>query len=516
MLHESKHGMGTWGSAFGRNTGASKSTILVVDDEPQLVTALSDALDDKYIVIGATSAERALTILESNKDIQVILSDQRMPGLTGDQFLARANEISTATRILVTAYADLEAVISAVNGGKIYNYVRKPWDNDALLAIVDAAALRFTLTAALQQEKQLLDCIMECSIDAISIKDVAHRYVCLNTAEAKLLGAEALSEARGKSHRDFLDVERAASWDAEEQQLLAKMEALLNRVEYVVDEDGSKRWYSTVKTPIRDASGEALGLVSVTRDVTETKCIEQIKDDFIATVRHELRTPLTVILSSIKLACTGALGNLPPKIHDLLQRGGENCDRLLVLINNILDIQDFIGGAVEFDMGPVDIHDLVYESITQHCKAAEKNETDVRIDGVIPDLTVVADRTRLTQALANLLSNACRFSPLRSEVRVMVFDLGDAVQISVIDEGEGVPAAFVDKLFDRFTQADNSASRKTDGAGLGLSICKAIVDAHGGQVGYRRNADEGSEFFIRLPLKQLAVATEPEKARGAA
>jgi response regulator RpfG family c-di-GMP phosphodiesterase len=91
-----------------------------------------------------------------------------MPGMTGDQFLARANELSPATRILITAFADIEAVISAVNGGKIYNYVRKPWDNDALLAIVDAAAEKFTLTAALQEEKQLLDCIMECSIDAIA------------------------------------------------------------------------------------------------------------------------------------------------------------------------------------------------------------------------------------------------------------------------------------------------------------------------------------------------------------
>lgn len=273
MLHDAKHGIGTWGSAFGRKTGTDKPAILIVDDEPQLVTALGDALDDKYTVIGETSAERALSILESNKDIRVILSDQRSPGMTGDQFLARANELSTATRILITAYADIEAVISAVNGGKIYNYVRKPWDNDALLAIVDAAAQKFTLTAALQEEKELLDCIMECSIDAISIKDAGHRYVCLNKAEAKLLDAAAPSDVRHKSHRDFLDPERAASWDAEEQQLLTKMEALRNRIEHIVDEDGSERWYSTVKTPIKDASGKALGLVSVTRDVTESKCI---------------------------------------------------------------------------------------------------------------------------------------------------------------------------------------------------------------------------------------------------
>jgi signal transduction histidine kinase len=299
--------------------------------------------------------------------------------------------------------------------------------------------------------------------------------------------------------------------------LLATMEALRNRIEHIVDEDGSKRWYSTVKTPIKDATGQALGLVSVTRDVTESKCLEQIKDDFISTVRHELRTPLTVILSSIKLISTGALGAMPRRVEDLLGKSSNNCDRLLALINNMLDMQDFATGGVIFDMGPVGVHDLIDACMSQNSHVAQKKEIDVRFDGGIPDLLVIGDRDRLIQALANLLSNACRFSPLRSEVRIMVFDRGDAVQISVIDEGIGVPAAFEEKLFDRFTQADNSSTRKIDGAGLGLSICKAIVDAHGGQVGHRRNGDEGSEFFLILP-RYTAAAGESVAAehRGAA
>ena len=250
MSLKSEEALGDQRLAFGEWAAVEKPVVLIVDDEPQLVTAMTDALDEQYRVVGETSPQSALETIRQNPDIQVIISDQRMPAMTGDEFLFRAQEISSATRILVTAYADLGAVINAVNNGKIFNYIRKPWNETELRNVVDTAAQHFALGAALQQERALLKCIMDCSLDAISVKDTRHRYIRLNGAEAAMLGADSLAEVNGSSHTKFLDASRADRWNDEEDRLLETLEALCDRIEHVVEGDGTERWYATTKAPI--------------------------------------------------------------------------------------------------------------------------------------------------------------------------------------------------------------------------------------------------------------------------
>ena len=476
--------------------------VLIVDDEPQLITALTDVLDEQYQVIGETSPVRALDILKKEPGIQVILSDQRMPAMTGDEFLFRAQEVSSATRILVTAYADLGAVINAVNRGKIFNYIRKPWDEIEVRRAVDIAHRHFALGAALQQERALLRCIMDCSLDAISIKDTRHRYVHLNGPEAELLGAKSPQDVNGRSHAEFLPPIRAAQWDDEEERLMETRKALCDRVERVVGAAGLERWYATTKVPIIPPSGAPLGLVSVTRDITERKSIEQTKDDFISTARHELRTPLTVIASTIKLIRTGRLGPLTPKIDELLIQSEANCERLLRLVNNMLDIQDIMTGRAELTMVPIPLQELISESLTRSEPFARANEVEVQVSEIPSDVMIVGDRQRLAEALCNLLSNACKFSPKQTKVTIAVSAQGDHVRISVVDQGPGVPIAFVEKLFKSFSQLDGSAARSHEGAGLGLRLCKAIAEAHNGQIGFMPAPGRGSNFFLLLPRDQ--------------
>ena len=502
MSLKSEEALGDQRLAFGEWAAVEKPVVLIVDDEPQLVTAMTDALDEQYRVVGETSPQSALETLRQNPDIQVIISDQRMPAMTGDEFLFRAQEISSATRILVTAYADLGAVINAVNNGKIFNYVRKPWNETELRNVVDTAAQHFALGAALQQERALLKCIMDCSLDAISVKDTRHRYIRLNGAEAAMLGADSLAEVNGSSHTKFLDASRADRWNDEEDRLLETLEALCDRIEHVVEGDGTERWYATTKVPIRPSSGTPIGLVSVTRDVTESKSIEQIKDDFIATARHELRTPLTVIVGTIKLIRSGRLGTLTPRADDLLARSEANCDRLLGLVNNMLDIQDIMVGKVDIEMVPVSLQDLINESRILNEPLAKANEMNVEISGIPPDVTIIGNQERLLQVLCNLLSNACRFSPKQTTVNITVLEQRDHVRISIIDQGPGVPIACTDKLFKSFSQLDSSSSRLHEGAGLGLRVCKAIAEAHGGQIGFMPAPSVGSNFFLVLPRDQ--------------
>jgi two-component system cell cycle sensor histidine kinase PleC len=163
--------------ADGRAQGQAekKAAVLVVDDEPQLITAVADALEDKYRVLGETSPQSALEILKADAGIHVIISDQRMPVMAGSEFLFRAQEFSSATRLLVTAYADLESVISAVNRGRIFGYIRKPWNEGELRHVVDTAANHFMRDAILQQEKALLECIVNCNKDLFRLGDSRNR-----------------------------------------------------------------------------------------------------------------------------------------------------------------------------------------------------------------------------------------------------------------------------------------------------------------------------------------------------
>jgi response regulator RpfG family c-di-GMP phosphodiesterase len=174
MSHELAHGAHER-HHDGEGQAARKPAILVVDDEAQLITAMADALEDKYRVLGETSPESALEILKADKDIQVIVSDQRMPGMTGDEFLFRAQEFSAATRLLVTAYADLESVISAVNRGKIFSYIRKPWSEAELRYFVDAAADQFVRDTVLLHERALLECIVNCNRDLFRLSETRNR-----------------------------------------------------------------------------------------------------------------------------------------------------------------------------------------------------------------------------------------------------------------------------------------------------------------------------------------------------
>jgi two-component system cell cycle sensor histidine kinase PleC len=148
-----------------------KPAVLIVDDEPQLVTAIGDALDEQYRVVGETSPRNALEILRSDPGIHVIISDQRMPLMTGDEFLFHAQQVSSATRILITAYADLNAVIHAVNRGKIFSYIRKPWHEAELRSSVDAAAQHYALGTVLSQERALLKSIMDCNNDLARLEE---------------------------------------------------------------------------------------------------------------------------------------------------------------------------------------------------------------------------------------------------------------------------------------------------------------------------------------------------------
>jgi PAS domain S-box-containing protein len=255
--------------------------------------------------------------------------------------------------------------------------------------------------------------------------------------------------------------------------------------------------------PVNTTNGQLV--LCVIADITERKRIEHLKDEFVATVSHELRTPLTSIQGSLGLLAAGAVGELPAGAMRLVTVANKNGDRLIQLINDILDIEKLQSGEVVFDIKRVEVRPLVEQAIEANRSYAESHGLTIRIDPTSAMGEVRADPNRLTQVIANLLSNGIKFSPAGKEVLVSIAATGDIITIAVRDHGPGIPANFKARIYEKFAQADATDGRKKGGTGLGLSIVKGIVTRLGGTTGFDDAPGGGTIFHVDLPIFKNVV-----------
>ena len=239
--------------------------------------------------------------------------------------------------------------------------------------------------------------------------------------------------------------------------------------------------------------------VAILRDRTESKEIERMKSEFVSTVSHELRTPITAIQGSLKLINAGVIPDAD-KQKDMLTIAESNTDRLLTLVNDLLDFEKLQAGRMEFNFTNIDLVSLVEASIETNKPYAEK--FGVKLNFQVRDNTappVMGDETRLAQVIANLISNAAKFSAEGEEVTITVDRTQGGVSVRVQDKGPGIPEDFRARLFDRFTQVDGSSTKNSPGTGLGLAICKHIIDGHNGIIDVESEVGNGSVFYFVLP-----------------
>lgn len=244
--------------------------VLVVDDEPQVLVALQDLLEDAFEVEATDEPKKALKLVESDPGIAVVLTDQRMPTMNGDELLARVRKSSSATRMLCTGFADLQAVVRSVNEGKIFAYVTKPWDGVDLRLKVQHAAEYFRLNHELAYEKQLLADLMNNIPDAIFFKDAEQRYVRVNEAFRRGIGTE-LSDVIGKRLSEIMPAGHIETRDVEarERQILTDGVARRDVLQYRGSE-GRIITSSTTRAAVRTPEGQIVGLVGVAQDISET------------------------------------------------------------------------------------------------------------------------------------------------------------------------------------------------------------------------------------------------------
>jgi len=250
-------------------------------------------------------------------------------------------------------------------------------------------------------------------------------------------------------------------------------------------------------------------------DISERKRLDHAQDEYVLNVSHELRTPLTSIAGSLGLLLGGAAGQLPQQAERLLSIAHNNCQRLLRLINDILDIEKVESGKMQFHLKRIDLRALVEDVLEANRPYADGFDVTLRLDPGAASGEVYADPDRLAQAVTNLLSNAIKFSPAHGEVFVSIAKRKQTFRFAVRDHGPGIPKEFRPRLFEKFAQADTTDARQKSGSGLGLSIVKQIVTRLGGIVGFEDADGGGTIFYIALPSWAAIAAHEIDPKRSA-
>jgi PAS domain S-box-containing protein len=396
-----------------------------------------------------------------------------------------------------------------------------------LVAALAALSVRFVLisrlkSAHLAKSLALNAGIISSSAHLVIAIDPEYRIMIFNKAAEAALGYTAAEVTGKRAIPIFMDAAemqaRAQSLSEELKQPVAVGPDIFTKIPLrdgyekrewtFVRKNGSRFPVHVIITPLRDDQGAISGFLGVIEDITLAREMDRMKSEFTAVVSHELRTPLTSIRGSLGLILGAMAASLPPKVRDLLAIAQSNCERLMLMINDILDIEKFSAGQMRFDVQVLPLSGVVLQAVEANEGYARKYNVTVDFAASPADWLVAVDPDRFIQVMANLLSNAAKYSPPGGTVRVWCESRGDQLRVNVRDEGPGIPENFRARMFEKFSQADSSATREKGGTGLGLHIARRFVEHMHGRIGFDSEAGHGSTFWIDLP------ATSPPAGPG--
>ncbi len=351
------------------------------------------------------------------------------------------------------------------------------------------------MAEALASMRRKESAILTSAADIICSLDSERRFTQANPAAAKQWGYE-VDDIIGRRLDQLLDEEDLISTTEQVNNIIESKGhgAFTNRIVTQNGEERDCEW-SVVW------SSEEKALMCVVHDITERKQIDQMKRDFVAMVSHDLRTPLTSIQMVHSLLAAGAYGELTEDGKDSVEGAQDCCDRLITLVNDLLDLERMESGRMDLSLESIPISDIIKPSISMVANAVRQKKIELKLE-TQEDPTVRADKERMIQVLINLIANAIKFSPESSNLTVSTEINDEYALVKVKDEGRGVPESMRTSIFERFKQVTKSDSKGRKGSGLGLAISKAIVELHGGRIAVESEEGKGSTFYFSLPIAQ--------------
>ena len=352
--------------------------------------------------------------------------------------------------------------------------------------------------AALTEYARKERAVIENAVDVICSVDAAAKFAAVSPASLQLWGYKP-EELVGRDWIELVDQgdqDRCRKW-AEKLRSSGQSGPVENKVRRkdgsLVDMSWSATWSESEQS-----------MFCVAHDITERKEVERFKQQFVAMVSHDLRTPLSAVQSTLSLLATGAWGGLSDRGQQKVATAKTNIRESIELINDLLDLEKMEAGKMEMQIAETELAPILQRSAEAISTLAETRAVQIKVPDT--EAIVLADQGRLSQVVMNLLGNAVKFSPDGGVVSIGVELRPDWAEVRISDQGPGVPEAYQQAIFERFRQVPGTEVQRQPSTGLGLPICKAIVEAHGGTIGVDSEAGKGSTFWFLIPLKTSALS----------
>lgn len=459
-----------WGTAF--STGQGVAGWVVAHRQPVRIGNIHT--DARYLHVGTWPVESMLSV--------PLVSDGQVIGTLSAAHPER-EAFSDGDVDLLDAFGD--QAVTAVKNARLYEQLRQQEQETE------------RLYQSVLEKSNELEAILRGIGDGVIVGDPQLRLLMMNPVAAKMLRITRVPQAGVRLH-ELISQESLLVLARD---TLAQPGSPMVR-EIVLDDDSERpEIYQAVASSVSGAQGEVRGVVVVLRDITSQKEIERMKSDFLSVVSHELKTPLTTIKGYVDIILMGKTGPINDRQHDFLSTVQQSTSNLQRLINDLLEFSRMEAGQIKLRPDQISVFGVAAKVVEQLTPLAEEGGL-VLSNSIDEDIALVeADPMRIEQVLTNLVSNALKFTPAQGRVTISATDLGDEVRVSVSDTGIGISEQEQSRVFRRFYQVDSGATRSYRGAGLGLTICKFIVEYHHGRIWVESKVGVGSTFHFVLPKR---------------